>query len=197
VFEGQHRLPGKKQQAYEEDLRVPLIVRLPGAGGPSKSAASVANIDLAPTILDLAEAQPCRTDRACRVMDGRSLMPLLTGRGGFPKGRELNIEFDLVHGRSQRGSTCAFTGIHTPKLSYVEHSRAVFDATTQLCEPIHEVEHYDLDRDPKQLENRAAPPVGAAERARLDRLAASLDRLSTCSGIRHRDPRAPDTSYCQ
>ena len=46
--QGQHRLPGGKDTGFEEDLRVPLIVRGPGipAGGVLRHM--TVNIDLAP-----------------------------------------------------------------------------------------------------------------------------------------------------
>jgi N-acetylglucosamine-6-sulfatase len=69
-FYGDHQLTGKLL-AYEESIRVPLYMRLPGSGSPRQITASVLNIDLAPTITAWAGATPTR------VMDGRSLLPLL------------------------------------------------------------------------------------------------------------------------
>ena len=197
VFEGQHRIPREKQQAYEDDIRVPLIVRLPGNGSaPLRSGASVANIDIAPTILDLAKGKSCRSPRSCRVMDGRSMMPLLGGPGSFPARRDLAIEFDLVKGHSSRNSTCAFAGYRNPQLMYVEHTRAVSDSVDRVCRPVHEVEHYNLDRDPQQLRNLAAAPLRSGETQRLAAYAARLDRLRDCAGIRGRDPRPKRGHYC-
>ncbi|MEZ5503422.1 MAG: sulfatase-like hydrolase/transferase [Halioglobus sp.] len=72
-YMGEHLL-GDKRSAYEESMRVPLLVRLPGVVPPGTvSDALVLNIDLAPTILDVAlEAFPA-------AMQGASLRPLLTG----------------------------------------------------------------------------------------------------------------------
>jgi arylsulfatase A-like enzyme len=69
---GEHEL-GDKRSAYDESLRVPLLVRMPGkvVGGPT-SDAMVLNIDYAPTILDIAEADPLPDAQ------GRSLVPILT-----------------------------------------------------------------------------------------------------------------------
>ena len=63
-FFGEHRLPGGKVFPYEEALRLPLVMRLPkrfrdGATRVLATRRAVANIDLAPTLLDLANAQPC------------------------------------------------------------------------------------------------------------------------------------------
>ena len=68
---GQHRLFPGKGRGYEEDIRIPLIVRGPGvpAGTIRDDLASFA--DLAPTFADIAgTVMPT-------AIDGRSLLPLL------------------------------------------------------------------------------------------------------------------------
>jgi N-acetylglucosamine-6-sulfatase len=69
---GQHRLTAGKWTAYEEDIRVPLIVRGPGVPEGRKLDHLVLNNDLAPTFADLAGAE------VPSFVDGRSLEPLLT-----------------------------------------------------------------------------------------------------------------------
>jgi arylsulfatase A-like enzyme len=56
---GEHEL-GDKRSAYDESMRVPLLVRLPGEAAKRgiTSDAMVLNIDYAPTILDFAGADP-------------------------------------------------------------------------------------------------------------------------------------------
>jgi arylsulfatase len=56
---------------WEQALRVPLMVRMPGGAKPSKVSQRVSLIDLAPTLLDLAGLQP-----AVRPQ-GKSLVPAL------------------------------------------------------------------------------------------------------------------------
>lgn len=71
---GEHQL-GDKRSAYEESIRVPLIVRMPATVVPGAiSDELVLNIDLAPTILDIAGV-----DVVDNPMQGRSLRPLLAG----------------------------------------------------------------------------------------------------------------------
>ena len=73
---GEHRL-GNKQVSYEEAIRVPLIIRPPhSTTGDRVNTNLVANIDLAPTILDYAGRSWEDFD-----VDGRSLRPLLEGPG--------------------------------------------------------------------------------------------------------------------
>src|SRR5215207_11613111 len=69
---GTHRLSIGKWTAYEEDIRIPLIVRGPGVPEGRKLEHLVLNNDLAPTFADLAGAE------VPDFVDGRSLGPLLT-----------------------------------------------------------------------------------------------------------------------
>lgn len=69
---GQHNT-SEKVVAYEESIRIPLYVRLPGSSAPRTVDAVVLNNDIAPTIVELTAA---RSDLA---MDGTSLLPLLSG----------------------------------------------------------------------------------------------------------------------
>lgn len=50
---GQHRLPPGKECGYEEDVRVPLLVRGPGVPRGRVEEAVTTHIDLAPTILEM------------------------------------------------------------------------------------------------------------------------------------------------
>lgn len=58
---GQHRLPPGKTCGYEEDIRVPLLIRGPGVLEGHVDEAVTTHIDLAPTIFDLAGI-PARSD---------------------------------------------------------------------------------------------------------------------------------------
>ncbi|MBE0536317.1 MAG: sulfatase-like hydrolase/transferase [Phycisphaerae bacterium] len=66
-----------KRDAFEESIRVPMLVRAPGLIAPgSKITQMVQNIDVAPTLLDVAGVEPPQT----ADMDGRSFLPLLRGK---------------------------------------------------------------------------------------------------------------------
>ena len=68
---GEHRLGAGKWTPYEEDIRVPLIIRGPGVPESRTLHHMVLNNDLAPTFADLAGA------KKPTFVDGRSLKPLL------------------------------------------------------------------------------------------------------------------------
>lgn len=70
---GQHRMRAGKYTPYEEDIRVPLLVRGPGVPAGRTIDAFVENVDFAPTFADLAGAHLGSRP------DGRSLVPLLGG----------------------------------------------------------------------------------------------------------------------
>ena len=71
---GEHGLIDKRT-AYEESMRVPLVMQLPAVIKPATRIEEVvANIDLAPTFLDLARL------RVPSNMDGRSYLPILRGQ---------------------------------------------------------------------------------------------------------------------
>ena len=93
-FFGEHRLAEGKVFPYEEALHLPLVSgcrrRYRGRRAARQpDAEPTANIDIAPTLTQLAGASPCNPDVGCRTMDGRSLRPLLEGTGRWPSNRGL------------------------------------------------------------------------------------------------------------
>ena len=101
-FHGEHRIPSGKMHIYEESIRVPLLMRGPGIPRGVDVGDLAINADLAPTIVDVANASPGL------VMDGRSLIPVAQ-QPGIEQGRELLIE--------QLG----FAAIRTERYLYAEH----------------------------------------------------------------------------
>jgi arylsulfatase A-like enzyme len=101
-FHGEHRIPKGKQRIYEESIRVPLAMRGPGIPRGERVGDLSINADLAPTIVDVANANPGL------VMDGRSLIPVAK-HPGIERGRELLIEEP------------SFEAIRTERYMYAEH----------------------------------------------------------------------------
>ena len=71
---GQHRLPAGKNTPYEEDILVPFLVSGPAIRPGSHINGLTGNIDIAPTIAELAGAS------VPSFIDGRSLVPFLFGQ---------------------------------------------------------------------------------------------------------------------
>jgi N-acetylglucosamine-6-sulfatase len=151
-FAGEHRVATGKVLAYEPSIRLPLLMRGPGVPAGATAGQLVTNADLAPTILDAAEAKPGR------VEDGRSLLELV-GDPGVEWGREL-----LLEGGNAQGLT--FTGLRNYRWKYIEHTDG-------------EVELYDLERDPYELQSLHPDPAFAGIKALL---AARLAILRSCAG---------------
>ena len=86
---GEHRLQGKNQ-AYEEAIRVPLIIAAPGVA-PRVETKLISNVDIAPTIADYAGVAPDLTP------DGMSLKPLINNTS-FPWRDAVFLELVDVHG---------------------------------------------------------------------------------------------------
>ena len=148
---GQHRHQGK-HLVYEESVRVPLVIRGPGLPAGETRSGLVQNIDLAPTIVDVAGAE------ANHEMDGVSMLPLARS-GELDRDRHLLIVYP--------SSPIAFEAVRSPEgLIYVEYKKG----PTEL---------YDLREDPLQLQNVAGDPGYASEE---ERLAERLEALRACVG---------------
>lgn len=92
-FNGEHRL-SNKLTAHEESSHVPLYIKRPG-GTAREVSRLVANIDIAPTILDYAGKNWASTSYN---VDGRSLRPLID-TAGVPSWRtSLLIEYHRPRG---------------------------------------------------------------------------------------------------
>lgn len=158
---GEHRL-GQKSAAYEESIRVPLVIRPPGdrpAGTPALEQRLVGNVDLAPTFAALAGATG--------HFDGRSLLPLLDGsahdwrdailiEGWLPDSTVPNIAIPELH-----PPIPDYAAVRTRDHKYVDYATG-------------SDELYDLSADPFELENRIDDPAYAEPKRRL---ATALARL--------------------
>ncbi len=199
-FYGEHRMYTTKYAAYEEAVHLPLAIRYP----PSmltrpvvkRSNAAVANIDLAPTILDLADAVPCY--ESCRVLDGLSLAPLMRSAAAdsdWPDPRPLGVEFQDQRGHVGTALPCEYRAVRVDREVFIENlSQAV--AAPWTCEDEVALEHYDLASDPYQLDNLYPPSGGQAPSDRQLELRRLALELSDCAGIEGRDPAPSSGHYC-
>ena len=155
-FSGEHRVAKGKYLPYEPSIRVPLIIRGPGLGAGARSDELVSNVDLAPTILQLAGAG------ATVTVDGRSLLPFArntTLRSGRPIFLEANSVDDPSTG-------IPYTGLRTRRFKYIRYRSG-------------EEELYDLARDPNELASRHRARSYRRTRAALR---ARLGRYRDCAG---------------
>ncbi|HEV2094555.1 MAG TPA: sulfatase [Rubrobacter sp.] len=177
---GEHRLTTGKWTAYEEDIRVPLIVRGPGVPAGRALPHMVLNNDLAPTFADLAGADPPD------FVDGRSLAPLLDEsptpeedwRSAFLV--EAATELGPSAGPPLSGDPLPDSWRHAPHEGWGRPGLEALRTEDRLY-----VEYgnggrelYDLREDPHQLDNRDEE----ADPELLRRLQGRLAALRGCSG---------------
>jgi len=144
-----------KRFMYEEALRMPLVMRLPGRIPPGAADHDmVSNLDFAPTFLDIAGlGKPA-------PMQGRSFVPLLLGRrvAGWPESVYYHYyEFPAVHMAKRH------YGVRTKRHKLI-HFYHDIDAW----------ELYDLENDPNELRNVYGDPAYSTVRRVLE---AELSRL--------------------
>ncbi len=194
---GQHRLPPGKGTAYDEDIRVPLVVRGPGVAAGRTVDGIAREIDLAPTFAALARAA------TPAFVDGVSLVPLLTGNSAAGEAslpRDLLVEHygigrgpeakpiatfepdDDAHppvaGAPTRGRAAPVRGprllaVGIPPYRALRTARYLYVEYNTGGRQL-----YDRKTDPDELHNIAATADPAVVRELATRLAA----LARCSG---------------
>jgi arylsulfatase A-like enzyme len=142
--QGEHRISWGKRRPYEESIHVPLLVRGPEVDAGSTTEKLVLNTDFLPTFTDMAGA------KTPSYVDGRSLLPLLTGN-------PTNWRTAILLETRFEADAMSFSGIRTSSeskyLVYGEGFR----------------ELYSLGTDPHELANgydRDGPPANLASRLR-------------------------------
>jgi arylsulfatase A-like enzyme len=201
---GQHRLQAGKQTAYEEDIRVPLIVRGPGVPAGRTVSLFAGNVDLAPTFAAIGGVA------APAFVDGRSLVPLL---GATPPPANQWRQAYLIEHWSESPSTAGdesrepvdadqtdaapaergqrARGARGARGGEVPSPLPEFHALrtpqyTYVEYVTGERELYDLAKDPYEL-NNLAPKVGTTL---VQTLSARLKQLIACVAAGCRDAEA-------
>ena len=135
---GSHRMYDKHYIMYDDVIRVPLIVRMPGGARGSVCRSFVCNeLDLARSILETADLP------VPGQYQGESLVPFL--RGKTSGGRKEIV--CVYHGNQM--------GLYTQRAIRDSRYKYVWNATA-------EDELYDLEKDPGELRNQAASPAYAS-----------------------------------
>ena len=155
---GEHGLIDKRN-AYEESMRVPMLAYAPGFIAPGSTIAQVVrNIDIAPTMLDLA-----RTGTA-EKMDGRSILPAVRGEPVKWEG-EMVYEYYWEYAFPHTPTTLALRGDRYKFIYYP----GVWDIQ----------ELYDLQADPKERINLIDEPE---HQTRVEQMRRRLWDLLEASG---------------
>lgn len=130
---GAHRLFNKGALAYEEVIRVPLIIKVPGGFSGIKVGGGVLNLDLMPTLLEAVGIEAPKGD-------GISLWPLLLGEDQYLRD-EVYMEF---HGDE--------LGLYSQRILRTERYKFIYNGPD-----INEL--YDLQIDPFEMVNLVDDPL--------------------------------------
>jgi N-acetylglucosamine-6-sulfatase len=151
---GEHGQFDNKRFAYEESIRIPLIVRYPRlVARGAKIDALALNVDVAPTLLELAGAEPLEK------VHGRSLLPLLRGRPA--EWRESFLAEYFLEKVAPRAP--AWQAVRTARWKYIHYPE--LEGMDEL---------YDLGTDPREMRNLINDP---ASQSTLTGMKAELERL--------------------
>ncbi len=155
-FYGEHGLSVERRLAYEEAIRIPLLVRYPPrvAAGATPTEL-VLSLDMAPTILDLAGVEPPAH------MQGRSFAPILDNVARDWRSSFL-IEY-FTETAMTRIQNMGYVAVRSTRHKYIQY---------QELEGMNEL--YDLDADPYEERNLIDAPEA---RPVLERMQAELRRL--------------------
>lgn len=154
-FFGEHGLT-EKRLAYEESIRAPFFVRYPPlikAG--SRSEVGVLNIDIAPTLLELAGI-PVPSE-----MHGQDLLPVF--QGGDLQDPRSALLFEFWPETDLPGQKSWWKAVRTDRWKYVHYYK----------EPFYD-ELYDLENDPYEMTNLIESP---AHEDTLSHMKSELKRL--------------------
>jgi arylsulfatase A-like enzyme len=194
-FYGEHRLTGGKFLAYEPSTHLPLLIRGPGIKPGTSTGELAANIDIAPTVLELAGAT------ADKSIDGRSLVPYMKDpslRSRRPILFESFVETADVEANGEptaqrtvkevrprhRGDGASASIVAPPK----DYEGIRLGPYKYIEWPDGEKELYDITKDPDELNNvvrvRNLSPIRAF-------LHAQLIRLESCVGRRCQEVAPP------
>jgi arylsulfatase A-like enzyme len=209
-FYGEHRLIGGKFLAYEPATHLPFLIRGPGIEPGSSTGELTANIDIAPTVLDLAGVEPDKS------IDGRSMVPFLRdpelrtrrpllfesfvqtndveangaiassgeGDGGLPGGDGSTDPKEPEAGVTSTGGN-AQASLLAPPLNYEGIRLGPYK---YIAWPDGEKELYNINKDPNELNNIVKEPNFYPIRNFLHR---QLRRYENCVGRECREPAPP------
>jgi N-acetylglucosamine-6-sulfatase len=184
-FYGEHRLIGGKFLSYESATHLPFLIRGPHVRPGSENGELVGNIDVAPTVLELAGVE------ADKSIDGRSMVPFLrdpelrTRRPflfeSFVETSDVEANGAIAQARPQnepepKRRLEATSSILAPPKDYEGIRLGPYK---YIAWPDGEKELYDIEKDPYELNNIVRIPNYFPVRNFLHR---ELRRLEDCVG---------------
>ncbi len=175
-FHGEHGFHDKRAM-YEDSIRIPLLMRYPRLVRPgTKFDQMVLNIDVAPTLLDLAGVD------IPRQVQGRSWKPILEGKDR--QGRT-DWLYEYFWEKAYPADPTQF-GIRTHRYKYIRYPDVGnTDPEYPMRGELPYEELYDLEADPLEVRNLAADPQAAGLLAKMrDLLKRRLEETEYPGGFR-------------
>jgi N-acetylglucosamine-6-sulfatase len=181
---GQHRLLRGKQTAFDTDIKVPLIISGPGVPHGRVVPQVAQNVDLYPTFVQLAGPA------SSTPVDGHSLVPLLHPPKIRPAWRTVALvehlgkasspgDPDFDDGKAGGDPTTyeavRISAKHLP--GFVGPVEAVY---VEYQDASHELEYYDIRKDPFDIHNIAST-LTPAQKNELHKI---LSGLENCHSAR-------------
>lgn len=159
---------------FEETLRVPLLVRLPGGERGGQRVPSIARgVDVLPTLMELCGLE------LTRDLQGLSLVGVIDGRGD---------EHRRWHFAQTQTRSAKETSARAPSGEWLEERLAITDGRSKLvCDrTAGTFQLYDLESDPGETRDLAGDPAWASRlaelRALVDQWRTSLPRARAGDG---------------
>jgi N-acetylglucosamine-6-sulfatase len=166
-MQGEHRVRQGKMLPYDASTHLPLLIRGPGIPRGRKTNAVVGDVDLAPTIVEIASAEPghaldgtslLRYARNPRQPNNRPFLHTTAGQGSHGR---TNTREGGARGTEPR--VPAWSAVRTASWLYVSYRSG-------------HSELYRLRRDPWELNSLAGDPNYRVKRNTLRRLLGDLER---------------------
>ncbi len=183
IYTTDHNCFDGKATCCQGGVHIPFVMRWPGrVAAGSRSDALTQHIDLLPTLLDA-----CGVDRpGAMVVDGRSMLPWLTGRPQNSQERD-ELFFEMGYTRAVATRRWKYIAFRLPQ-RLVEQMKSgevdrAYDQVGRFGSQLQAQRYphywdpdqlYDLENDPEEQHNLAGDPDYA------DVLAEMKDRLRAC-----------------
>lgn len=165
LLNGEHGMVDKRTM-HEPSIRIPLVVRYPGLVDPQRPVTveeMVLTVDIAPSILDLCDAEPLKE------IHGRSWRKLAQGDA---TGWRTSFHYEYNY-EKQFPYTPNVRGVRTDRWKYIHYPHG--DGSPDK----HKAELYDLKTDPEERNNLIDNPEHTDRVAELQK---ELARLLTATG---------------
>ncbi len=190
---GAHGLKGKAGVMYEENIHVPLVICHPEHEGGKSVSAVTSHIDLATTFVHMTNIPKGQKRDIIGKLPGRNLMDLVDGTSKCVREGALfcfeMISMTMAQASLDQDGNTVYTfdtdargfirGVVTERYKFARYFSSDFNMPMTLPELLerNDIELYDLEKDPLEMNNLASEPESNA--ALIMKMNALLNGLIT------------------